>query len=105
MKGKKRRIWFVCLKSHFIDLSNLSRQWYRRFDTFVISNGFTRSSYDSGVHYKKENLDCYTYILLYANDMLVASPSLEAINSLKRPLSSEFDMNDLRAAKRILQEI
>lgn len=34
------------------------RQWYKRFDTFVVSNGYTRSSYDNCVYFKRESSEC-----------------------------------------------
>nr|GEX13258.1 retrovirus-related Pol polyprotein from transposon TNT 1-94 [Tanacetum cinerariifolium] len=38
----------VCLlKKSFYGLKQLPRQWYRRFDEYMLSNGFKRSSYDS----------------------------------------------------------
>ncbi|GKE42202.1 retrovirus-related pol polyprotein from transposon TNT 1-94, partial [Tanacetum coccineum] len=29
------------------------RQWYKQFDVYMISNGFSRSSYDSCVYFKE----------------------------------------------------
>ena len=44
----------------------------------------------------------YIYLLLYVDDMLVASSSRLAIDELKVQLSNEFEMKDLVEAKRIL---
>jgi hypothetical protein len=44
----------------------------------------------------------YIFLALYVDDMLVAAKSKQEIVKLKSLLSSEFDMNDLEAAKNIL---
>ena len=46
--------------------------------------------------------DCFIYLLLYVDDMLIASADMEAIKELKNLLQSEFEMKDLGAARRIL---
>ena len=42
------------------------------------------------------------YLLLYVDDMLIAAKSMKEITTLKAHLSSEFEMKDLGAAKKIL---
>ena len=44
----------------------------------------------------------YIYLLLYVDDMLIASRSRSAIDALKRDLSSEFEMKDLGEARKVL---
>ena len=44
----------------------------------------------------------YIYLLLYVDDMLIASKSRSAIDKLKKELSSEFEMKDLGKAKKVL---
>ena len=44
----------------------------------------------------------YIYLLLYVDDMLIASKSRYAIDKLKKDLSSEFEMKDLGEAKKVL---
>ena len=48
------------------------------------------------------NDDLYIYLLLYVDDMLIASKIKEEIEDLKKILSSEFDMKNLWIAKKIL---
>jgi hypothetical protein len=44
---------FVCkLKKSLYGLNQSPRQWYKRFDSFMVSNGFKRSQYDSCVYIK-----------------------------------------------------
>ena len=68
----------------------------------VQSNGFNRSSYDSCVYFRRLKPDCFIYLLLYVDDMLIASANMEAIKELKNLLQFEFEMKDLGAARRIL---
>ena len=44
----------------------------------------------------------YIYLLLYIDDMLMASKNRSSIDRLKCQLSSEFEIKDLREVKRIL---
>ena len=44
----------------------------------------------------------YIILLLYMDDMLIAGPSIEKINNLKKQLSKQFAMKDLGAVKQIL---
>ena len=42
------------------------------------------------------------YLLLYVDDMLIASRSVKAVTGLKRALSDEFEMKDMGPALKIL---
>ena len=44
----------------------------------------------------------YIYLLMYVDDMLIASKNRFAIDKLKKDLSFEFKMNDLGEAKKVL---
>ena len=93
---------FVCLlKKSLYGLKQSPRQWYKRFDIFVLSIGFTRSKYDSCFYFmSSENVS--VYLLLYVDDMLIISQSKSKIAELKVFLNSEFDMKDLGNARKIL---
>jgi len=54
------------------------------------------------VYYNKLPDGEYIYLLLYVDNMLIASKSRSAINKLKKDLSSEFEMKDLGEAKKVL---
>jgi len=92
----------VCkLKRFLYGLKQSPRQWYKRFDSFMLSHGFKRSEFDSCVYIKFVN-GSPIYLLLYVDDMLIAAKSKKDIAALKSQLSSEFEMKDLGAAKKIL---
>nr|GEU42455.1 retrovirus-related Pol polyprotein from transposon TNT 1-94 [Tanacetum cinerariifolium] len=93
----------VCLlKKSFYGLKQSPRQWNRRFDEYMLSNGFKRSSYDICVYYRSYAPGEFIYILLYVDDMLIAYKSKAEIGSTKSLLKREFDMKDLSEAKKIL---
>lgn len=82
---------------------NKPRQWYKRFDSFIIDQNFQRSYFDSCVYFKKAANRVYIYLLLYVDDRLIASSDMVLIGNLKSQLSAEFKMKDLGQAKRILE--
>ncbi|GJZ65761.1 retrovirus-related pol polyprotein from transposon TNT 1-94 [Tanacetum coccineum] len=83
-------------------LDRSHRQWYRRFDDYMLSNGFKRSSYDSYVYYRSYAPGEYIYLLLYVDDMPIACKSKAEIGSTKSLLKKEFAMKELGEAKKIL---
>nr|CAJ86192.1 H0306F03.15 [Oryza sativa] len=92
----------VCrLKKSLYGLKQSPRQWYKRFDSFMLSQKFRRSNYDSCVYLKVVDGSAI-YLLLYVDDMLIAAKDKSEIAKLKAQLSSEFEMKDLGAAKKIL---
>ena len=56
--------------------------------------------YDLYVYYNKLPGGKYIYLLLYVDNMLIASKSRSAIDKLKKDLSSEFEMKDLSETKK-----
>ncbi|GJV61588.1 retrovirus-related pol polyprotein from transposon TNT 1-94 [Tanacetum coccineum] len=93
----------VCLlKKSLYGLKQSPRQWYRRFDEYMLSNWFKRSSYDNCVYYKSYAPGEYIYLLLYVDDMLIACKSKAKIGSTKSLLKKEFDIKELGEAKKIL---
>lgn len=93
----------VCLlKRSLYGLKQSPRQWYKRFDSFIVSSGYNRSFFDSCVYFKWTASGCFIYLLYYVDDMLIVSIDMNAINKIKDLLSSEFKMKNLGATRRIL---
>ena len=91
----------VCkLKKLLYGLKQSPRQWYKCFDSFIRGKRYTRSHYDPCVYYNKLPRGEYIYLLLYVDDMLIASKIRSAIDELKNDLSSEFEMKDLDEVRR-----
>ena len=84
-------------------LKQSPHQWYRRFDSFVLSLGFSRCEHDYCVYVKDVDEEDALYLLLYVDDMLIASRSMDAMKRLKRALSSEFVMKNLDLVEKILR--
>ena len=73
----------VCkLKRSLYGLKQSPRQWYKRFDSFMLAHEFKRSQYDSCVYIKFVN-GSPIYFMLYVDDMLIAAKSKKEITTLK----------------------
>ena len=81
-------------------LKQSPRQWYKKFDNFVLGIGFVRSQYDNCFYFILSSDPIY--LLLYVDDILLISKSKSNISELKQMLSTNFDMKDLGPAKKIL---
>ncbi|KAE8681667.1 GDSL esterase/lipase [Hibiscus syriacus] len=93
----------VCkLEKLLYGLKQSPRQWYKRFDKFMIGQKYTRSKYDHCVYLRKLQDGSYIYLLLYIDDILIASRSQTKITKLKTQLNREFEKKDLGEAKKIL---
>ena len=97
VQGKEGQV--CVLKKSLYVLKQSPRQWYKWFDTFMIGHGYSKSGYDSCVYHRKLLDDSFVYLLLYVDDMLIATKNLIKINRLKTQLRGEFEMKDLSAAK------
>ncbi|KAJ4720195.1 Retrovirus-related Pol polyprotein from transposon TNT 1-94 [Melia azedarach] len=94
---------YVCkLKKSLYGLKQSPRQWYKRFDSYMIEIGYTRSLYDCCVYYSKATNGSLIYLVLYVDDMLIAAENKSDVQKLKDLLSVEFEMKDLGAARKIL---
>ncbi|KAE8689989.1 cytochrome P450 71A9-like [Hibiscus syriacus] len=92
----------VCrLKKSSYCLKQAPRQWYKKFDSFMSSSGFTRCQGDHCCYIKRFD-NSFIILLLYVDDMLVAGSDMKEIINLKQKLSKQFVMKDLGAAKHIL---
>ena len=99
MHGKKNSI--CRLKRSFHGLKQSPRKCYKGFDEFIVSNGYSRRLYDSCVYHSKVEYGSHIYLLLYVEDMLIASQDKSEVQNLKSLLSSEFKMKDMRVAEKI----
>jgi len=98
--GKKN---MICkLKKSLYELKQSPRQWYKHFDSFIREKRYTRSHYDPCAYYNKLPRGEYIYLLLYVDDMLIASKSRSVIDKLKKDLSFEFEMKDLSEANKVV---
>ena len=84
--------WVCKLRKSLFGLKQSPRQWYKRFDRFMIGQNYIGSSFDHCVYFRKLQYGPFIYLLLYVDDMLIASRNQEEICRLKAELSKEFEM-------------
>ncbi|KAH9733862.1 Integrase catalytic domain-containing protein [Citrus sinensis] len=93
----------VCLlKKSLYGLKQSPRQWYLKFDEFMLNHNFSRSEYDNCVHFRKLNSGDQINLLLYVDDMLIACKHRAEVEKLKTELMTVFEMKDLGPAAKIL---
>ncbi|KAA0035904.1 Retrovirus-related Pol polyprotein from transposon TNT 1-94 [Cucumis melo var. makuwa] len=100
VKGKEDIVY--CLHKSIYGVKQSPRQWYIRFDTFIIKQRFHRNSYDAYICWKLSQNGMYIFLLLYVDDMILVSKDYAKICELKKLLSNEFEMKDFGELKRIL---
>uniref|UniRef100_A0A803R4Z6 Reverse transcriptase Ty1/copia-type domain-containing protein n=1 Tax=Cannabis sativa TaxID=3483 RepID=A0A803R4Z6_CANSA len=99
-KGKPNH---VCkLVKSLYGLKQSPRQWNKRFDTFMMKQGFSRSYYDACFYHKGTDINTVIYLLLYVDDMLIISKERSQVDEMKKQLKAEFEMKDLGIASKIL---
>jgi hypothetical protein len=79
----RNKRFFCKLKKSLYGLRQSPMQWYKKFDSFMVSLNFTRSKYDHCVYFKKLENGMFIILVLYVDDMFVASKSIVEINRLK----------------------
>ena len=89
------------MKKSLYCLKQSPRMWYKKFDTYMLGLGFTRSKDDHCVYCKLIG-DHLIYLVLYVDDMLLIGNNKEIIQDVKTQLSSKFVMKDLGASNFIL---
>ena len=55
--------WVCKLKKSLYGLKQSPRQWYKRFDSFMLSHGFNRSTKDACVYFKHLKNNNWVYLL------------------------------------------
>ena len=92
----------VCLlKKSLYGLKQSPRQWYLKFDSFMTKHAYKRCNYDCCVYYRDIGDGKMIYLIFYVDDMLIACHNIYEISHLKGLLSSEFNMKDLGAARKL----
>ncbi|WVY98367.1 hypothetical protein V8G54_030518 [Vigna mungo] len=92
----------VCLlQKSLYGLKQSPRQWYRKFDDFLIKLNFKRCNYDDCVYTLNHGGEIL-YLLLYVDDILIASSDRGMIGETKARLADAFEMKELGEARRIL---
>lgn len=86
----------VCkLNKSLYGLKQAPRSWNERFNKFMLRLGFKRSQHDSCLYVRNKN-GVVSYLILYVDDIILASNSLDELMKIKRSLTQEFEMDDMK---------
>lgn len=92
----------VCkLKKSIYGLKQASRQWYYKFHQVIISFGFEMNLVDDCIYHKFSGSK-YIFLVLYVDDILLASNDIGVLHETKRFLAKNFEMKDLGDASFVL---
>ena len=92
----------VCkLNKSIYGLKQASRQWYLKFDKIITQNGFKENTVDRCI-YLRVSGSSYIFLVLYVDDILLASNDPDLLIETKHMLSTHFDMKDLGEASYVL---
>lgn len=85
----------VCkLQKSLYGLKCAPKCWNMKFNEFMFKYGFKRSEYDSCLYVKRDN-DCYMFVLLFVDDLLVLGTAESQVIEFKKVLGNTFRMRDL----------
>jgi hypothetical protein len=82
------------VKKSIYGLKQALRQWYLKFDEVVKKFGFVENQVDSCIFIKIKG-SMFIILVLYVDDILLASSDKNLLYETNRFLSSNFNMNDL----------
>lgn len=92
----------VCrLRKALYGLKQSPRQWYKRINDFLLSQGFNRSDSDHNLYYKGVG-DDQTLLLIYVDDLFLTGGDEEDIEWVIQQLSKEFALTNLGIAHKYL---
>lgn len=89
------------LKRCIYGLNQASRQWNHKLTSTLISLGYSQSKSDYSLFTKKTK-SCFTTILVYVDDFVLACDSLLEINNIKKVLDTAFSIKDMGNLKYLL---
>ena len=92
----------VCkLTRSIYGLKQASHQWYHKFHQVIISFGFEINAVDNCVYHKFSGSK-HIFLVLYVDDILLATNDIGMLHETKRFLSKNFEMKDLGDASFVL---
>jgi hypothetical protein len=89
------------LKKLIYGLKQASRPWYLKFDRTIRNFRLKENIEDNCVYAKFKN-GRYIFLIMYVDDILLASSDVSLLLEIKKFLSSKFDMKDLGEASFVL---
>lgn len=93
IKGKENK---VCkLNKGIYGLKQSGCKWYERLDECLTSLGFTKSESDPSLYTMRRSDGTYLILLVYVDDLPLASNSARLMITVKNLLAKQFEMSDL----------
>jgi len=97
--GKEK---LVCkLKKSIYKLKQASRQWYLKFNDTILSYGFVENTVDRCI-YMKVSGSKFIILVLYVDDILLATNDIVLLHDVKNFLSNKFEMKDMSEASYVI---
>ena len=90
-----------CLRKSIYGLKQASGQWYLKIDETIRKFGFQENEEDNGIYAKFKNRK-FIFLILYVDDILLASSDINMLLEMKKFLWSSSDMKDLNEASFLL---
>ena len=99
-ESNEKLVWR--LKKSLYGLKQSGRNWNAKFNAHLIEQGFVQSEVDPCVYIKhckssSDQTDEHAIILIWVDDVIIATKSTPLLNNVKARLSLTFNMKDLGA--------
>lgn len=91
----KNQDHLVCkLNKSIYGLKQSARAWNTKLNKILIEDGFIRSNADYCLYSKQEE-ENWVYIIVYVDDLIIASKAEKQISRIREKLETEFEVSDL----------
>jgi hypothetical protein len=98
VKGQEDKVYK--LKKSLYGLKQAPRAWYSRIDSYLINNGFNRSSNEPTLYTKSNQEGKILIVCLYVDDMIYTGNLM--LEEFKAAMKTKFEMTDLGLMKYFL---
>ena len=87
------------LKKSLYDLRRTRRQWYKKFDSFMMSQCHKRIEAKHCTYICQFSCGNFIILLYFVDDRLIIRQNVNLISKLKEELSKSFDMKNLSSMR------